>query len=116
MLIFGPVMNVLFVCTANVDRSRTAHHIFEKEKPEHSYKSCGTSNRWTTQEGTTLITAELCEWAELIVCMEEKHEQHITEAFGPVFTKKVRTIDLEDYEIYMSDTLISILREKIDFL
>ncbi len=116
MLIFGFVMNVLFVCSANVDRSRTAHHLFEKEKAEHTYKSCGTSEKWTSQEGTTPITAELCEWAEVIVCMETEHERHIVEMFGGGYAEKVRTIHLEDYETYMSDSLVKILREKIDFL
>ncbi|MFQ5335040.1 MAG: hypothetical protein ACE5DN_03090 [Flavobacteriales bacterium] len=109
-------MKILFVCTANKDRSRTAHHLFEKEKPQHEYASCGISESFTSALGTTFITKELCEWADLIICMEQDHANYITAEMGEKFKSKIRVIHLADTETYMSPRLVEMLKERLNFI
>lgn len=42
-------MKILFLCTANIQRSRTAEDHFRENYPEHSYKSAGLSEKYCSQ-------------------------------------------------------------------
>ncbi|MEZ5774681.1 MAG: phosphotyrosine protein phosphatase [Hyphomicrobiaceae bacterium] len=69
---------VLFVCSANIDRSPTAERLYA-ETPGLEVRSAGTS------EGARRpIDAGLIAWADLILVMEERHRAIIAERFGPL--------------------------------
>jgi len=57
---------VLFVCTVNRFRSKTAEEIF---KSKFNVKSAGTS-----ELANTPLSRELLEWADYIFVMEESHK------------------------------------------
>ena len=60
-------MNVLFVCSANRDRSPTAERVF-REVPGWDVRSAGTS-----LDAETRVTGEVLEWADRVFVMEERH-------------------------------------------
>jgi predicted protein tyrosine phosphatase len=63
---------ILFVCTANVDRSRTAEDLFARD-PRYEVRSAGTA-----AFATTPVTRELLLWADRIFVMNEGEDGHVT--------------------------------------
>ena len=61
-------MKLLFVCTANIDRSPTGEDIY-KNQPGFEVKSAGTE----TGYAAIPISKVLIEWADVIFCMEPHH-------------------------------------------
>ena len=68
-------MNILFICSRNQWRSRTAETLF-KDHGVHRVKSAGTEN-----DARIKVTEKLLEWAELIFVMEKRHKQRLEEKF-----------------------------------
>jgi predicted protein tyrosine phosphatase len=64
---------VLFVCTANIDRSRTAEDLYQND-PRYEIRSAGTA-----PFATTPITRELLLWADRVFVMCEREDGHHTE-------------------------------------
>lgn len=98
-------MNVLFVCSRNKWRSRTAETIF-KNSATHVVKSAGT------EPGARIkITAKLVAWADIIFVMENKHRQRIKDRFNQeIRTKQVVVLDIADAYGYMDEELIEIIK------
>jgi len=69
-------MNILFVCSRNKWRSRTAETIF-KNSLNHSVKSAGTEN-----DARIKVTEKLINWSDLIFVMEKRHRERLKEKFG----------------------------------
>ncbi len=67
--------NLLFVCTANLDRSPCAESLFENNK-NYEAKSCGIDPL-----AEIVITKEALKWADTIFCMEHEHKQFILNKF-----------------------------------
>ncbi len=64
---------ILFICTANVDRSRTAHELYS-EDPRYEVRSAGTA-----AFATTPLTRELLLWADRIFVMSEQEDGHASQ-------------------------------------
>ena len=60
-------MKILFVCTANEERSPTAEMVF-KDVPGWETKSAGTS-----PDAVVPVSRELIDWADRIVVMQSRH-------------------------------------------
>ena len=102
-------MKILFVCSANIDRSPTAEEIYSG-RYDMEVKSAGVADY-----ATTPITLELIQWADIILCMEKKHKQKITKMFPDTVTNKVIDfLDVPDLYDYMNENLIHMIREKTD--
>lgn len=84
--------HVLFVCTANVDRSKTAEDLYEND-PRFEVKSCGVA-----PFAQVVVTRELLEWADHIFVMNESEDHHVTAIRRrfPSLAKKVVDLDIED--------------------
>ena len=63
---------ILFVCTANVDRSRTAEDLYA-EDPRYEVRSAGTA-----PFATTPLTRDLLLWADRVFVMSEREDSHLT--------------------------------------
>ncbi|MBE9396323.1 hypothetical protein IOQ59_03515 [Pontibacterium sp. N1Y112] len=50
-------MKVLFICTANIQRSLTAEHVCRTLYPEHQFKSAGVSKKECARNNSTLCTS-----------------------------------------------------------
>jgi len=100
---------ILFLCSANIDRSPTAERIYSNY-PELEVKSAGVS--WFARKP---VTAKYIEWADVILCMEEWQKQFIEQNFAEAIADKmVDSLDVEDIYPYMHPKLVEIIKEKTD--
>jgi len=98
---------ILFVCSANVDRSPTAERIY-KNHPGLEVKSAGTG-----LYATTHISEELIQWADAILCMEKWHKIDIENNFL-IENKEIVCLDIYDDYNYMEPKLVEIITKKVD--
>jgi predicted protein tyrosine phosphatase len=101
-------VNILFVCSKNKWRSRTAETIF-KNNQKHNVKSAGTEN-----EARIKVTEKLISWADLIFVMEKKHKERLRDKFeSQIDDKQIVTLDIKDDYKYMDTELIEILETSV---
>jgi predicted protein tyrosine phosphatase len=101
-------MNILFICSRNKWRSRTAETIF-KDNQDHHVKSAGTEN-----DARIRVTEKMIHWADLIFVMEKRHKQRLHEKYQMTLVdKKIVILDIEDNYQYMDEELITILKTSI---
>jgi protein-tyrosine phosphatase len=102
-------MNILFICSKNEWRSRTAETIF-KHNQNHHFRSAGTS-----QEARVKVNEKLIHWADLIFVMEKKHKLRLEEKFGDLLHhKKIVILNIEDNYEYMDEELIHLLKVSVN--
>lgn len=102
-------MNILFICSRNQWRSRTAETLF-KDHGVHRVKSAGTENNARIK-----VTEKLLEWAELIFVMEKRHKQRLEEKFYVALqNKEIIILNIEDNYQYMDPELIESLRISVE--
>ncbi len=111
-------MNILFLCTSNLNRSRTAEDFFRSTCAAHQYKSAGLSQKYCQKHGTTLCTTELLEWADKVFAMEEMHVQRLAEHGGLSYLSKLEVLNIEDVYQYMQPELVEklVANDKLSFL
>ena len=101
-------MNILFVCSKNKWRSRTAETIF-KDNHNHDFKSAGTEN-----DARIKINEKLINWADLIFVMEKRHKERLQDKFDQLLNgKKLVILDIEDNYDYMDEELVETLRTSV---
>lgn len=101
-------MKILFVCSRNKWRSRTAETIF-KNNGQHQIKSAGTENT-----ARVSINQNLINWADIIFVMENKHEKRILKKFDLNKSEiNMEVLDIPDEYKYMDKELIEILELKL---
>lgn len=102
-------MNILFVCSRNKWRSRTAETIF-KNNGLHQIKSAGTENNAKIR-----LTQNILNWADRVYVMERKHKEKVLNKYNTESLKeKVEILDIEDDYKYMDDELVEILKLKLN--
>lgn len=100
--------HLLFVCSQNRLRSPTAEQVFSN-RPDMECASAGTNN-----DAEVPITAEMVEWADVILVMEEAHRRKLTAKFGRhLARKRVICLDIPDRYDYMDPDLVRELRAKV---
>jgi predicted protein tyrosine phosphatase len=103
-------MNLLFICTYNRIRSRTAENIY-KNRPGFSVRSAGIS-----EQAAHKLSASDLEWADLVIVMEARHRDYILENFSSLSLPRIETLDYKTNLTYMHPQLIEELKEEIDGL
>ena len=94
-------MNILFVCSRNEWRSRTAETIFKNNQ------DCNVRSAGTEAAARIKVTANLISWADIIFAMEKKHKQRLMEKFAfAVSNKNIIILDIPDEYQYMDPELI----------
>ncbi len=106
-------MKILFICSANKDRSVTAEEYAQLYWPQHEYDSAGTNQKICFQLGTQYIDAAQLDWADLIFCMENKHQTEIQRIFSQAYNSKISVLHINDRYAYNSSELKEILVEKL---
>ena len=98
---------MLFVCTANHNRSPTAEIMYQRY-PGLEAKSTGIFKpEKKVREGLS--------WADVIVVMEDVHEKHIREHFAQELAdKRVFVLGIEDRYRYMEDDLTDLIEERME--
>jgi predicted protein tyrosine phosphatase len=99
---------VLFVCTANLQRSPTAENLFQGWEGVWEAKSAGIM----PDPRGNLLTQELVDWADLIIVMEPGHSEFITSYFH-VNPDKIRVLNIADKYFRDDPELVSELRRKV---
>ena len=106
-------MKYLFVCSANKQRSKTAEDYFSENNNDDEFISAGTNHKICNQEGTTPLTEDLLEWADIVYVMEQKHKRIIMDNSKGNYNNKITVLNIRDIYKYGSKELIQILSDKI---
>jgi predicted protein tyrosine phosphatase len=104
--------NILFICSANKDRSKTAEDYFSEQYPKFSFDSAGTNKKICNQLGTNYIEEHQLNWADKIYVMESKHSRTINDRYGSKFNNKIIILNIKDVYQYGSSELIEVLKNK----
>jgi predicted protein tyrosine phosphatase len=102
-------MNVLFICTANKLRSRTAEDHFTEKYPIINFMSAGTDQKTCMSLRTTPLEEYMLEWADIIYVMENTHKNKIAKEHHA----KVKVLGIPDDYEYNQKELIDLLEKKI---
>lgn len=105
-------MNILFVCTANRDRSRTAEIHFQNKYPEHRFRSAGINKYLSERHGGIQVKKYMLDIADRIVCAEFVHSDWIVQNIDKKYISKIEIMNLGDTEPFMSEQLIKMIEEK----
>jgi protein-tyrosine phosphatase len=104
-------VKILFVCTANRMRSRTAEEMYRGDT-RFSVKSAGTSIF-----AQLIINEDLVEWADHIVVMERHHEEKIKRKFPRQKDKmRIHSLGIPDIYYFMDKTLMILIKERFERL
>ena len=99
-------MHILFVCSQNKWRSRTAETIF---KDRLSVRSAGTE-----RGARVRVTCDLLAWSEVIFVMEKKHRERLTATYPEVLIDKtIIVLDIPDEYTYLDAELIAHLEDVV---
>jgi protein-tyrosine phosphatase len=99
--------HLLFVCTANQQRSPTAEDLF-KDDERYEVKSCGTH----AMSGTK-CDASLMEWADVVICMEYRHKQDLLRRYPDLEDTEFEVLSIPDRFFRGDPELVQILRERL---
>lgn len=106
-------MTILFICSANKDRSKTAEDYFSEQYPNFHFDSAGTNVKICRQLGTNYMEEAQLIRAKRIYVMETKHAQAIQQKFGKTFQHKITVLHIKDYYQYGDPKLLEILTKKV---
>lgn len=106
-------MNILFICTSNIHRSKTAEDYFKTVGDNHYYKSAGLNETNCKRYNSQLCSKELLDWADKVFVMEQKHIERIVQHTGYDFIAKITNLEIEDRYSYMDAELVTILLNKL---
>lgn len=102
-------MNILFVCSINKVRSRTAEFIYSKNK-RHKVRSAGTET-----SARVPVTSELIKWADKIFVMEEHHEEYLKHYYtNETRQREIIVLDITDFYFFMEPKLVKLIKTKVD--
>lgn len=102
---------LLFVCTANQMRSRTAEEIY-KDDPRFEVASAGTA--WFAE---TRVDEHNLSRADIIVVMEQHHKKTIRQEFPHIAKEKtILVLDIPDIYQFMDMTLMRDLKTKFEYI
>jgi predicted protein tyrosine phosphatase len=99
---------VLFVCTANIQRSPTAADLFRNWNGVWETKSAGTDPFF----GRNRLTQKLADWADIIVVMEPYHAGQLLTHFR-LKPDKVKVVNIPDRYLRNDPELIRELKAKV---
>jgi len=102
------VLRVLFICSLNMMRSPTAESVYSQVSGIEAM-SAGTE-----KNAEMPVSAELIEWAEIILVMEARHKKRLQEQFGSALkTKKLAVLEIPDLYGYGNPELVQVLKAKV---
>jgi predicted protein tyrosine phosphatase len=102
-----PKPHYLFVCSQNRWRSLTAEMIFRND-PRFEVRSAGTS-----RGARHVISGKDIDWADTIICMEDRHKEIIQHHFKNQPLPPLLVLDIPSSLKYMDPELIELLQEKV---
>lgn len=103
---------ILFICTSNECRSKTAEIYFQNKYIEHRFKSAGINKYFSERHGGAHVKQYMLDVADRIICAEQCHSDYIIKNFDKKYLSKIEILNLGDTENFMSQQLIDLLEEK----
>ena len=100
------VKKVLFVCSANIDRSPTAEELLRGKAGFETF----SAGIW--EYARRPISMELIDWADHIFVMEEKHREAIL-MLRPEAESKVEVLNIPDIYVRNDPELVKILKTRL---
>ncbi|BAQ80677.1 phosphatase [Pseudomonas sp. St29] len=105
---FGPMLNVLFVCSQNKLRSPTAEQVFA------DWPGIQTASAGLNHDAEVPLGPELVQWAGLIVVMETRHREKLRKRFKALLNnQQIVCLNIPDDYDFMDPELIQLLRQKV---
>lgn len=101
---------LLFVCTYNQWRSLTAEIIFKQDE-RFQVKSAGTS-----ASAQHVISNKDIEWADHILCMENRHKEAIKDKFSGQPLPPITVMEIDSGYRFMEPGLIELLKQRVNEL
>jgi predicted protein tyrosine phosphatase len=100
---------ILFVCTANIDRSPTAENLYAGD-PRYEVLSAGTA-----PFAIVPVSQRILEWADRIFVMNEREDRHKTDILQrfPELTLNIVDLDIEDRWYRGDPELVDRLLQKL---
>jgi predicted protein tyrosine phosphatase len=105
--------NILFVCSANINRSPTAELWFSVRNPENIYESAGSNQAACNIRGGKYVLSEQLRNADRIICMEERNLREIENVFGSGFSEKIEVASIPDCYGFLEISLIFAIIDNI---
>jgi protein-tyrosine phosphatase len=104
-----PRERILFVCTANVDRSRTAEDMYRRDE-RYEVRSAGVA-----PFATVVLTRDLLLWADRVFVMNEREDQHRTliRIRFPDVDRPLVDLDVEDRWHRGDPELVKLLERRL---
>ena len=100
--------HLLFICSQNRLRSPTAEVVFSE------FDGIETMSAGLNHDAEIPVSADLLEWADEILLMEQGHKRKLSKRFGShLKDKKVRVLGIPDEFEYMQPELIAFLKSKV---
>lgn len=98
-------MNVLFVCTTGLNRSRTAAEMWKEKHPDDEVKFSRIAD----------LSKEIINWADKIIVFEEKHRKAVmlTVESSAITYSKIDLWAIEDIYDYNDKELVEVLLKSI---
>lgn len=101
-------IHVLFVCSLNRLRSPTAEEVFS------THPGVETMSAGTNPDAENAISDEILEWADLVLCMEDRHRRLLNERHGAALRgRKIAVLDIPDRYGFMDPKLVNMLKRKV---
>ncbi|MDR1051187.1 MAG: hypothetical protein LBP95_08960 [Deltaproteobacteria bacterium] len=102
-------LKVLFVCSANVDRSPTAE-VVHRGRQSVAARSAGVG-----EGAATPVSKQLADWADIVCAMEDWHVRRLREKFASSLERTpVFNLDVPDVHSYMDGALITLIEKKME--
>jgi predicted protein tyrosine phosphatase len=101
-------MNLLFICSRNKWRSRTAEDLF-KRLNGYDVRSAGTA-----ESARVRVNEKLMVWADIVFVMEREHKKRLQQKFASnILSKEIVVLDIPDKYQYMDKALVEMLNESV---
>jgi predicted protein tyrosine phosphatase len=99
---------VLFICSQNKFRSRTAHEVFSASD------NIEVDSAGTEKDAYIVVELDQIVWADVIYVMEKRHINKLNKMFGPKLRgKRIVNLDIPDIYDFMDPILIDELKTKL---
>ena len=100
---------IFFICAQNRVRSLTAEHIFQGRN------GCQTASAGISSAARVALTDALIRWADLVVFMEQNHQDYVAQAYPEALLgKKLVCLDVQDLYYYGEPELKVVLENKMN--
>jgi predicted protein tyrosine phosphatase len=108
-------IRILFVCTANIARSRAAEKLLV-DSCKYEAKSAGFI--MLDERSGQLVTQELIDWANIIIVMDEKNDCHLTRLIDGFKLRNKVAVVLGIPDTYRPDdpALVVLLEQKLSLI